>query len=162
MYWLRTVKSFQNDVEADTHDVLIGRMSPGETLTRIRFKYFLSSYNADNPLLTDDVVIAAGIITGGPIPTPPNFYPATSPSQEWIWWEGETQGIQVYYKAGTEAPVTESRGPQDRSERDVKAQRRNNTNEGQNIWFKTQSTIPGVQGQHFLGYSFSVGILQAF
>lgn len=160
-YWLRSAASFVDGTEATAHSVRLGIFAPGETVTRIRFSYFLSSYEADNPILNDDAIICLGIDVS-PFPeTPSGFLPFTSPSHDWMWWEGDTQGLQVYFKAGTAAPVTESRGPEDRSHRDVKSQRRNDGEDYWSIWLHTQSSLEPGQGRHYLGYAASVLVLTA-
>lgn len=160
-YWLRSAASYEGGTAADTHAVRLGIFAPGETITRIRLTYFMSSYNDTNPILEDDVVICMGIDVSEDADIPRNFFPATSPAEPWMWWEGETQGIQVFAEPTAGGILTEARGPMDRSPRDIKAQRLNTGTDYWSVWLKTQSTILGPQGQHYLGYAASVLVLQA-
>ena len=124
-YWLRSGGSFIDPGEADTHSVRLGIFAPGETITRIRFKYFVSSYSATNPTLDSDIVIAAAIDVSENADVPRNFFPATSPAEDWMWWEGDTQHVDFFYQPLSGAYIINVSGPLDRSERDVKAQRKN-------------------------------------
>lgn len=160
-YWLRSAASFAGELEAQRHAVRLGIFLPGETVTRIRFTYFLSSYNAANPLFADDVVICTGIETSEDPDLPTTNYPYTNAAEDWMWWEGETQGIQVFAFGEEARIVTEARGPQWREPRDVKAQRLNTGTDYWSLWLKTESTIATAQGNHYLGYAASVLVLKA-
>lgn len=160
-YWLRSAASFVGGSTATSHSVRLGIFAPGETITRIRFSYFLSVYETANPILHDDVVICLGIDVSPFADAPSGFLPFTSPSHDWMWWEGETQGIQLYEPTGEAKYITEERGPMDRSHRDVKSQRRNDTTDYQSVWMHTQSTVEPLQGLHYLGYAASVLVLTA-
>lgn len=159
--WDRFALSFVGNEARTQHTVQLGTFSPGETITRIRFTYFMSSYNAANPLLNDDVVIALGIDVSESAQAPTPFMPATAPNHDWMWWEGDTQGLQ-WYGFGEEAKIVqEARGPMYREPRDVKAQRLNDGTNDWSLWLKTQSTIEPGQGLHYLGVAASVLILEA-
>lgn len=159
--WDRFALSFVGGEARTSHVVQLGTFAPGETITRIRFNYFLSSYNAANPLLHDDVVIAVGIDVSESPSAPTPFLPATAPNHDWMWWEGDTQGLQ-WYGFGEEAKIVqEARGPMNRQPRDVQAQRRNTGTTDWSLWLKTQSTVEPLQGLHYLGYGVSVLILEA-
>src|SRR5690606_12769045 len=114
-----------------------------------------------NPLLNDDVVIALGIDVSESAQAPTPFMPATAPNHDWMWWEGDTQGLP-WYGFGEEAKIVqEARGPMYRDPRDVKAQRLNDGTNDWSLWLKTQSTIEPGQGLHYLGVAASVLILEA-
>lgn len=160
-YWLRSAGSFVDPGEADTHAVRLGIFAPGETITRIRFKYFLSSYAASNPTFDTDVVICTAIDVSESADTPRNFFPFSSPAEDWMWWEGETQLINFFYQPLSDPYLISVGGPLDRTERDVKAQRKNTSDtEYWSVWLKTQSSA-ALQGRHYLGYAASVLVLTA-
>ncbi|HEM61265.1 MAG TPA: hypothetical protein ENO24_03155 [Chloroflexi bacterium] len=160
--WDRFVNSYDAGVLNGTeHRVQLGTFDPGETITRIRFTYFTSSYEADNPILNDDVVIALGIDVSEDPSNPTLAMPATSEDADWMWWEGDTQGIVVYAEPTAGGILTEARGPMYRAPRDVKAQRTNTGTGPWSLWLKTQSTNGPGQGKHYLGYAVSVLILEA-
>lgn len=160
-YWLRSGESFEGGSAADTHDVRLGIFAPGETITRVRFKYFTSSYAEGNPTLDTDIIIAAALDVSEDPDLPRNFYPATSPSEDWMWWEGDTQHVNFFYQPLSSPYLISVGGPLDRSERDVKAQRKNTGEDYWSLWLKTQSFNGPGQGVHWLGYSASVLVLTA-
>lgn len=160
-YWLRSAGSFVDGGEATVHAVRLGIFAPGETVTRVRFSYFLSSYDNANPILNDDAVVCLGIDVSEDADVANGFFPYTDPAEDWMWWEGDTQGIQTYAIAPDNSIVTEMRGPQDRSHRDVKSQRRNSGVDYWSVWLKTESTLAPGQGKHYLGYAASVLVLTA-
>lgn len=160
-YWLRSAASFEGNTVSDTHAVRLGIFAPGETITRIRFKYFISSYAEGNPTFDTDVVICTAIDVSEDADLPRNFFPFTSPAEDWMWWEGETQHIDFFYQPLSDPYLISVGGPLDRSERDVKAQRRNSsTTDYWSVWLKTQSSAE-LQGRHYLGYAASVLVLTA-
>lgn len=160
--WDRSLKSYDVGTNNQTeHVVQLGTFDPGETITRIRFSYFLSSYNAANPILEDDVVIALGIEVSELPSAPTTNMPAFQEDADWMWWEGETQGVQFYAISPDNNIVTEARGPMWREPRDVKAQRTNTGTGPWSLWLKTQSSLAPTQGGHYLGYAASVLILEA-
>lgn len=159
--WDRFVFSFLGTGNDTEHVVQLGTFDPGETITRIRFTYFTSSYEPTNPILNDDVIIALGIDVSELPSAPTTNMPAVNEDADWLWWEGDTQGIQVYAIDPSSNVLTEARGPMNREPRDVKAQRKNTGTGPWSLWLKTQSTNGPGQGKHYLGLAASVLILEA-
>lgn len=159
--WDRFVFSLLGTGDDTEHTVQLGTFDPGETITRIRFTYFTSSYEPANPLLNDDVIIALGIDVSELPGAPTTNMPAVNEDADWMWWEGDTQGIQVFAFGEEARIITEARGPMDRNPRDVKAQRVNTGTGPWSLWLKTQSTHGPIQGKHYLGVAASVLILEA-
>jgi hypothetical protein len=96
-------------------------LDPGETITRIRLFFELTSLNA-NEYVFSGIPIIWGIYLQTR-PAGPTLDPFTDASDEgWLWWEGV--GLRNQPAQGTGSAKYIDQGPNDSGQRDIKAMRK--------------------------------------
>lgn len=154
--WRRTLVTYADGAtSAPTHQVKLADIAPGETVGRIRFSYWYGQYNSEVAFLGQGIGIALGIqLYDGSLPTD---FPDTAPNADWMWWEMDTLGVEVFDRIVQNQLVNTLSGPLDKAQRDVKAQReaRDTTH---SLWLQTAAQDRN-QGSHYLTVGASVLVI---
>lgn len=118
-------------------------LDPGETITRIRLFFELTSLNA-NLYAFSGIPIIWGIYLQTR-PAGPTLNPFTDESDEgWLWWEGV--GLRNQPAQGAGASKYVDQGPNDSGQRDIKAMRKADPVHGSFvIWRCTVSPVVPTQ-----------------
>lgn len=156
--WRRTLVTYADGAtSAPTHQVKLCDVAPGETVTRIRFSYWMGQYNSTAAFLGTGIGVALGIqMYEGSLPTD---NPATVPNADWMWWEMETFSTDVFDRTPSTTLVNTLTGPLDPSPRDVKAQRLAGESPA-TLWLQTAAQDTN-QGSHYLTVGASTLVLLA-
>lgn len=154
--WRRTLVTYADGAtSAPTHQVKLCDVAPGETVTRVRFSYWMGQYNSEVAFLGTGIGFALGIqLYAGSLPTD---NPATVPNADWMWWEMETLQTDVFDRIDPNRIVNTLTGPLDPAPRDVKAQREARDTP-HTLWLQTAAQDTN-QGSHYLTVGASVLVI---
>jgi hypothetical protein len=157
--WRRHVGSLVDDGSyGPRHEVTTVPIFPGETLTRVRFHYWISTDDEDLPFygVGTEIVMALQVYAPGDIPVV--RFPVTHLDDDWLWWEAATMDPRIVTVADGHT-FSRATGPAYGGERDVKSQR--GPIEGADAWFlvlQTQASVT-ASGGHQLSYGLSALVL---
>jgi hypothetical protein len=157
--WRRHMGSLVDDgSHGPRHEVTTVPIHPGETLTRVRFHFWISTDDEDLPFYGVGTEIAVALQVYAPADIPVVRFPFTHLDDSWLWWEGATMDARVVTVADGHTFSVAS-GPAYGGERDVRAQR--GPIEGEDAYFlviQSQASVTATGG-HQLSYALSALVL---
>ena len=159
--WDRRVSAVPGSTPTFSYTSEIGRLQPGETLTRVRFQYDLSRALANQPFFPDGIMWAVGIQVT-PTTALPSTNPMTDPNLDWVWWEGTSpRTIALAVNSANANTTMKCTAPWPPDTRDAKAQRHNSSAVAQSVWIQARSILTTGQSNMFFAWSSSVLVLEA-
>lgn len=157
----RRIASFDTGGTPVRHEVNLLPIFPGETLTRVRWQFWIGQFQGAIPFAADGVQFGVALQVYAPAEIPVQRFPVTDPNDDWLWWEGVTMRSDVFALRSDGSEINEMRGPIGDGIRDSKAQRGPITGvDAHFLFLQTQASVT-AQGGHFLSYAVSAIILEA-
>lgn len=157
--WRRHVGSLVDDGSYGVrHEITTVPIHPGETLTRVRFQYYIDSQDEDLPFFASGSEVVFALQVYAPADIPVLRFPVTHLDDDWLWWETATFRTDVLTIVDGHTFTNQS-GPYDGGYRDSKAQR--GPIEGVDAHFlvvQTQASVTATGG-HRLSYGLSALVL---
>lgn len=139
----------------------IGRLQPGETLTRVRFQYDLSRALFNQAFFPDGLIWAVGIQVT-PTTAAPTTNPIDDPNLDWVWWEGTSpRTIALTINSANANTIMKCTAPWPPDTRDGKAQRHNDSAVAQSVWLQARAVTQSGQADMFFSWSSSVLVIEA-
>lgn len=155
--WRRTlVANLAGDGITDIHNVKLCDLAPGETVTRIRFDYWIgrATLNLANEEFGAPVALGIQLYHG----SDPTAFPALGVNSDWMWWEMAYMTTTVLDRSSETSFMYAAAGPANKAERDVRAQREAGTAPA-TLWLQTQTPVLGGQATHNLTVGASTLVL---
>jgi hypothetical protein len=163
LVWRRALVEYVDGTSSNGHILQGPFLAPGETMARLYVSWLANTDIPEFPAwatgfgLPFGVIVLPSSVTAGGVPGP-----QTSPNADWVWWEPGWFLPRAIMGFGDPSVVQEVdlSPPQVGQERDVKAQRKADPDEGSYVWFRSESSTEApIQTRHTLSVAYSVGVL---